>query len=187
MPEKCPLCGGRLTRGVCGGCGYTLPDEAGIASLYNYDPSDDRFGEREDKYDTAAQREIYPQRNAPVQYDEPRPQAPKIVVDPQNNPPANTPRQNNTPQNNPYANFSPMNNNHQYNGQYNGGQKMGGLIDITFIALLFATLFFPPAGVLAIIKYAKNYSKSKDTKDLIRMAIMFPVLFAAIIIRSILG
>lgn len=196
MPEKCPLCGSRLTRGVCADCGYTLPDEASIASPYNYDPDDDRFGAAEEKYDTAAQKEIYPQRDAPVQYDEPRQQAPKIMVTPKNNPPANPPQQNNAPQQNntyqnPYANFSPMNNQHVYNKTYStksgGDPTLGGLIDITFTVLVLATLFMPPAGVLGIINYIRNYAKSKDTKDLIRMAIMFPALFFGILIRLILA
>lgn len=186
MPEKCPICGSRLTRGVCGDCGYTLPDEASIASPYNYDPDDDHFGAAEEKYDTAAQREVYPR----VQYDEPRQQAPKIVVTPQNNPPANPPQQNNTYQN-PYANFSPVNNQHGYNKTYStksgGDPTLGGLIDVTFIVLVLATLFMPPAGVLGIINYIRNFSKSKDTKDLIRMAIMFPVLFFGMLIRIILA
>lgn len=182
MPEKCPLCGSRLTRGVCGDCGYTLPDEASIASPYNYDPDDDRFGAAEEKYDTAAQREINPR----VQYDEPRQQAPKIVVTPQNNPPANPPQQNNTPQQNnqnPYANFSPMNNNHQYNG----GQKTGGVIDITLIIMVIGALIMPVVGILGIINYSKKFSRSKDNNNRIRMAIMICALIASVFIRMITG
>lgn len=190
MPEKCPLCGSRLNRGVCQDCGYTLPDEASIASPYNYDPSDDRFGVQEDKYETAAQNmeELYPDRGAAVQQEAPRQQAPKIVVNPQNNPPANPPRQNNAPQQNnqnPYANFSPVNNNNQYNGQYNGGQKTGGVIDITLIIMVIGALIMPVVGILGIINYSKKFSRSKDNNDRIRMIIMLAVFVMTVFVRTI--
>lgn len=40
MAAKCPLCGGRTVNNECMSCGYRLPDEDDISSLYNYDPSD---------------------------------------------------------------------------------------------------------------------------------------------------
>ena len=184
MPEKCPLCGSRLTRGVCSDCGYTLPDEASIASPYNYDPSDDRFGAAEDKYVSPAEKmeELYPGRGAPVQYNEPRRQAPKIVVNPQNNPPANPPRQNYAQQQNnqnPYANFSPMNNNNQYHNQNNAGK----IADTALIIMIIATLFIPLFGILGIINYARKFSRTKDNNDRIRLIIMICVFFVSVIIR----
>ena len=40
MAVKCPLCGGKTVNSECVSCGYRLPDESDISSLYNYDPSD---------------------------------------------------------------------------------------------------------------------------------------------------
>lgn len=38
--EKCPLCGGKVVLEYCDACGYRVPDENGISSLYNYNPAD---------------------------------------------------------------------------------------------------------------------------------------------------
>lgn len=40
MAVKCPLCGGKTVNNECTSCGYRLPDENDLSSLYNYDPSD---------------------------------------------------------------------------------------------------------------------------------------------------
>lgn len=40
MAVKCPLCGGKTVNNECTSCGYRLPDESDLSSLYNYDPSD---------------------------------------------------------------------------------------------------------------------------------------------------
>lgn len=107
MAAKCPLCGGKTVNSECTSCGYRLPDEDDISSLYNYDPSD------------------YPQEN-PVMpetgynYAEPEsvdvPEF-KVRENPyaENADKADTYENNNN--NNPYANFNP------YQPQQPGGNR----------------------------------------------------------------
>lgn len=116
MAAKCPLCGGKTVNNECTSCGYRLPDEDDISSLYNYDPSD------------------YPQEEPAMpetgyNYAEPEPvDTPEIKV--RENPYAENnngadPYNNNN--GNPYANFNPyqpqQNNNNQqpYQNPYANG------------------------------------------------------------------
>ena len=116
MAAKCPLCGGKTVNNECMSCGYRLPDEDDISSLYNYDPSD---------YPQPQEKPTMPETG--YNYAEPEPaDTPEIKV--RENPYAEntggaSPYANNNgaePNNNngnPYANFSP------YQPQQNSGNQ----------------------------------------------------------------
>ncbi|MBQ3160977.1 MAG: hypothetical protein IJC04_02495 [Oscillospiraceae bacterium] len=38
--ERCPLCMEKLRGGECASCGYKLPDEENISSIYDYEPAE---------------------------------------------------------------------------------------------------------------------------------------------------
>lgn len=116
MAAKCPLCGGKTVNSECMSCGYRLPDEDDISSLYNYDPSD---------YPQPQEKPSMPE--AGYNYAEPVPpepvDTPEIKV--RENPyaensgsaePYASPRSNGN-NGNPYANVSP------YQPQQNGGNQ----------------------------------------------------------------
>lgn len=70
--NKCPLCMGKLKDSECPSCGYRLPDEERISSIYNHDPISDPLPQ-------ASVREIIPEIEMEEIYPD-RPEPPKFKV-----------------------------------------------------------------------------------------------------------
>lgn len=174
--KRCPLCGGSVKDNYCGSCGYTIPDEAEISALYNYDPSD--YPQEE-----PAVREITPKHITEEIYPN-RPEPPKFEVrenraETKNNSPYANPYagQDNGLNGgaNPYANNNPPQNQNQNNNQNpyangnfkpyanpNQSKPAGGFWDFIKNNIIFAiiTLIFPWYGIIWLITSSKNADKS---------------------------
>lgn len=173
--KKCPLCDSRLLNGVCNGCGYSVPDETEISSMYNYDPDDDNFGE-EDKY--AAPAGKYAQPDPDGKRDEVIKPGQEVHI-PKRAPEIKKAENNAVQVNaNPYANFSPVNNQQKTPVQNRqGNSNVPSAADPVFIrdvvigvvlALVFS--FF---GVLYGMRLVSKFNRTKDTRYLYAGIIIF--------------
>lgn len=183
--NRCPLCSGRLNNGVCESCGYAVPDEEGIASVYNYDPSDynyneEKYGEKDKSSDMMPEIKTY-DGAPPVFYrrEEVETPAAKPVIDlhakaeqhgkaeePENNP-------------NPYADFSPTDNRNIYNS--GSGSGKGGIFDFRFIIDLILTMIFPLIGIFYILNRVKLYNSEKSQKYMTQIIIIAAVMMFSFI------
>ena len=184
--KKCPLCGSRLLNGSCNECGYSLPDETEISSMYNYDPDDDEFGEKEDfivpEADDMPKVRDEVERNFRNPYDYKR--APKIETV-QKNDVQIQPQQNNQ---NPYANFTPMNKQGNVANPFpvNNGYNSSSNVDAAFVKDIIKGcvlgLIIPIIGIFYGAKYIGKYNLTKDN----RYRIAGIVLLVLSIVRFIL-
>lgn len=170
--NKCPLCGSRVLNGTCNECGYSVPDETEISSMYNYDPDDDEFGEksaypRAEVQEEDAMPEIRVREEVQRNYQNPynynrtpniqTVQKNNIQVQPQK------PQQNNA---NPYANFSPANNQQQGTPNFNAASNPDPNYSRDLaLGIVFAFLFWI-VGIIYGIKFIKKYNQTKDNKYL---------------------
>ncbi|MBQ8826692.1 MAG: hypothetical protein IJ007_06330 [Oscillospiraceae bacterium] len=168
--KKCPLCGSRLLGGTCNECGYSVPDETEISSMYNYDPDDDEFGDKDDfavpEADGMPQVREEVERNFRNPYDYKR--APKIETVQKSNAQIQ-PQQNNA---NPYANFSPVNNHQKtpvqntFNNKTSHTASMDPYFIRDVVAGVVLSMVFSLLGIFYGIKIIKKYPASKDNKYL---------------------
>lgn len=175
--EKCPICGGKIVLEYCDSCGFRVPNEENISSLYNYDPSD-YPAEDENVMDYAPEfmvreaipevqaEEIYPQREV---YKMPSVNDTEQNINPytdnrQNNASpytTNTNNFNNTQNDNPYAGFNPANDNRYMNNNIDnnsGGDfisLLGSFIKDAWWKIII-TFFVPYAGFLFAYLYKKS-------------------------------
>ena len=159
--NRCPLCSGRLNNGVCESCGYAVPDEEGIASVYNYDPSDynyneEKYGEKDRSSDMMPEIKTY-DGAPPVFYRR---------EEPENNP-------------NPYADFSPTDNKNIYNS--GSGSGKGGIFEGRFIIDLILTMIFPLIGIFYILNRVKLYNSEKSQKYMTQIIIIAAVMMFSFI------
>lgn len=164
--EKCPLCGERLVKNLCENCGFAVPDETEISSLYNLDPSDDEPEPIREITPEHITEEIYPNRPEPVEFKVREEEKPAPFVNPyanQNNGaagqrqagqpynmPASPPRQQN-----PYAN----------NGSFTPYSQNGGTDTFkenmrTYWWLLLLAFFIPIMGIV-FMSLVKNKFDSR--------------------------
>ena len=187
---KCPLCGSRMIGGTCNECGYSVPDETEISSMYNYDPDDDEFGEKSE-YPSAEEYNAQPYvgvRHEPMQREEvdrthreahELRKAPHISVVKQNDMQVYTPNQNAPQQNNnaspyannnaspyannnanPYANFSPVNNS-SGSGNVNDPSFTRDMVIGIILGML-----IPIVGIFYGIKFMNKYKLTNDKRYL---------------------
>ena len=164
--KKCPLCGGRITKGSCSDCGYSMPDEELISSVYNYDPSDYNIKEQR----AEQEREM----SMPDISEDVIPEVKnQINIQPvENNEPMKpeTKAQNE----NPYADFSPVENNKNPKGNkfFGTGSNLNGLDVKSLLMKSICGYAVPAVGIYFAVMYGIAYSKSKSKNDLISLIVV---------------
>lgn len=196
--KKCPICSGRVVNGVCSECGYSIPDESEISSVYNYSPDDDNFSGAEpaDSEEKDLMPEIKAYGAAPVAYAERKAEnaIPDVRVNtytPPVQPKVNTAPKANSQAVNPYSNFSPVENQVRNpvgkKSLFNmsGGNSSSDLSInwVHLIAYAFLALSVPFMGIWATIKCLINYLKTKNKGDLIMLAVVGAVTLLGFIIN----
>ena len=138
--------------------------------MYNYDPDDDEFGEKEDFVTSEADSGVMPavreevDRNFRNPYDYRR--APKIETVQKNNVQIQ-PQQNNA---NPYANFSPVQNRQQtpvkntFNNNASSNADPAFVKDVVIGVIL--SMVFSLLGIIYGVRFIKRYNSTKDNKYL---------------------
>lgn len=164
--KKCPLCGGKILNGSCSDCGYSMPDEELISSVYNYDPSD--YNIKEQRAEQEREMSI--------------PEVSADVIPNVNNQPNIQPVENNelmkpetkAQNENPYADFSPTENNNNPKGNklFGTSSNANGLDAKSLIIKSICGYAFPAIGVYFAVMYGIAYGKSKDKNDLISMIVV---------------
>lgn len=185
--KKCPICSGRVVNGVCSECGYSIPDESEISSVYNYSPDDDDFSgiNPADTAEKDLMPEIKTYGAAPVAYAERKEEnaIPDVRVNtytPPVQPKINAAPNANSQNANPYANFSPVENQARNpmgkKSVFNmSGGNSSSDISINWVHLIayaFLAWSVPFMGVWATIKCLINYLKTKNKGDLIMLAVV---------------
>lgn len=169
--KKCPLCGGRITNGSCSDCGYSMPDEELISSVYNYDPSDYNIKEQR----AEEEREM----SVP---EIPADMMPDARIQPNIQPVQNNELMKPEPKaqnENPYADFSPVDNNNNQKGNklFGSGANAGGLDVKSLVIKSICGYVFPAIGVYFAVMYGIDYGKSKNKNDLISAIVVGAVAF----------
>lgn len=161
MADRCPLCGKRTVNGRCTECGYEIPDEKSISALYNYDPSDDRFGE--------AYTDNTQDSNLSEYADTAAPRA---------KPEIKRPNENNAPMN-PYAGFNPAQSAGSGSEEpQSASDKKSFYVILAVIVLI--TLFSPILGIFSAVISSRIFKQlSKKERSTV-----ICIVIAAILLRS---
>lgn len=160
--EKCPLCGERLVKNFCENCGFAVPDETEISSLYNLDPSDDEPEPIREITPEHITEEIYPNRPEPIEFKVREEEKPAPFVNPyanQNNGAAGQ-RQAGQPYNNMPASPPQQQNPYADNGSFKPYSTSGNSDKLkedlhSFWWILLISFLFPIIGI-AIMVFVKN-------------------------------
>ena len=185
--KKCPICSSRVVNGVCSECGYSIPDESEISSVYNYSPDDDDFSgiDPADTSEKDLMPEIKAYGAAPVAYAERKAEnaIPDVRVNtytPPVQPKINVKPKSESQSVNPYANFSPVENQMRNPAgkksifNISGGNSSSD-VKINWIQLIvyaFLAWNVPFMGIWVAVKCLINYLRTKNKGDLITLAVV---------------
>ena len=182
--NKCPICGKRVLNGTCSECGFSIPDETEISSMYNYDPDDDEFGEKEEPIheeipEIKVREEV--ERNFRNPYDYKR--TPNIQTVQKDNVQIQPQKQNNV---NPYSNFSPIDNQQRMASKqspFSNGPSSAA--DPEFIKnLVLGIVLAMVTGIFGFIygvRFIKKYKTTNDSKYLYSGIIILVLSFLGLI------
>jgi len=106
--NRCPLCMEKLKNGECLSCGYKLPDEENISSVYDYEPAEYPEPEPVIREITpeVQMEEIYPNRDSALKFKVRDDEGKTVKVD-LDKPRDNTANETKTTNSNPYAGYTP--------------------------------------------------------------------------------
>ena len=176
--NRCPLCMEKLKNGECVSCGYRLPDEENISSIYDAEPAS--YPEPEPIREITPEvqmEEIYPNRESDLKF-KVRDDAGKTVKVALNKPRDNASNQTNTTNSNPdansgnpYAGYTPEGVPNQSGGSPFANPSVYTTVDTESTAeffkkywwLLLLSFFAPIIGavVYASMKHEVNQYKAK--------------------------
>ncbi|MBQ5319659.1 MAG: hypothetical protein J6K17_11235 [Oscillospiraceae bacterium] len=201
--ERCPLCMEKLKNGECMSCGYKLPDEENISSIYDYEPAEYPEPEPAIREITpeVQMEEIYPNRaETPmfkVRDDEGHTVRSRIDLTkpsskPDNNPYANATDSNpnasngnpNASDGNPYAGYTPDGVPNKTSGSPFANQSVYSSVDTEsteafwkkYWWLLLLSFFAPIVGII-LNSTMKNELKQYKANYLVIIAIVLGFIF----------
>lgn len=161
--KKCPLCQGKLVKGECPSCGYTVPSEEDLSAVYNYDPSDypqpeEPMQMREITPEVQVE-EIYPGRADPPKFKVRDDDGKTVKGSTEESPFAN--KGNTAADNgNPYANhdgsFKPYNNSPFANNGTSGADSDFAEFFKNNWWILLLSLFVPIVGIIILATNKRN-------------------------------